>query len=270
MDMKAGLVMNCFVLAAIKMLGDAAPAVTALFTGDEEISSPSSRPLIEAHARNASAVFNSEPGRPSGAVVTGRKGGVFMRIDIEGKAAHSGGNFEQGISAINELAHKTLALSNLVNIEKGITVNVGVVAGGEVVNMVAPHARAEVDLRFRTPQDRETTMAQLEATVAKSFVPGTTSMLTITGEFLPLVQTTAAEELYRHYTACASDLRFDTPAEYSGGCADSGFAAATGAPTLCGVGPVGGFAHSPNEYVELESLVPRAQALFLAIARLNE
>ncbi len=109
-DMKAGLVMNCFVLAAIKKFGGAPAPVMALFTGDEEIGSPFSRPVIEAHARAARVCFNSEPGRARGAAVTGRKGGVFMRFDITGKAAHSGANFEMGISAINELAHKTLAL----------------------------------------------------------------------------------------------------------------------------------------------------------------
>ena len=62
--------------------------------------------MIEAEARRARAVFNSEPGRPSGNVVTGRKGGVFMRMEVTGKAAHSGGNFKEGIWAIEELARK--------------------------------------------------------------------------------------------------------------------------------------------------------------------
>src|SRR5262245_13202432 len=137
-DMKSGLVMNCFVLAAIKKFGGAPAPVQALFTGDEEIGSPFSRPVIERHAAGARAVFNSEPGRPSGAVVTGRKGGLFMRFHITGKAAHSGANFAVGISAINELAHKTLALSALTDEPKGITLNVGVVSGGQTVNTVAP------------------------------------------------------------------------------------------------------------------------------------
>ena len=56
--------------------------------------------------------------------------------------------------------------------------------------------------------------------------------------------------------------------EFAGGCADSGFAAGVGAPTLCGVGPIGGRAHSPDEYLDVESIVPRAQALALAVMRL--
>ena len=267
-DMKSGLVMNCFVLAAMKQYGGAPASVTALFTGDEEIGSPFSRAVIERYARGARTVFNSEPGRASGAVVTGRKGGVFMRFEITGKAAHSGGNFEQGISAINELAHKTLTLNALVDVSKGITLNVGVVAGGEVVNMVAPSARGEVDLRFITPADRAAAMVKVEAIMAKSYVPGTHTKLEITGEFLPLVETTDGKQLYQHYAACARALGREVPAEFTGGCADSGFAAATGVPTICGVGPVGGRAHSPDEYMEIDTLVPRAQALALSILRL--
>jgi glutamate carboxypeptidase len=268
-DMKAGLVINCFLLAAIGKFGGAPAPVMALFTGDEEIGSPFSRPVIERHARSARAVFNSEPGRALGAAVTGRKGGVFMRFEIAGKAAHSGANFEQGISAINELAHKTLALHALSQPGKGITLNVGVVAGGQTVNTVAPWARGEVDLRFITPADRAATMAKVEEIMAKSFVPGTATKLEITGEFLPLVESESGKALFQHYATGLRQQGFEPKALFTGGCADSGFAAATGTPTICAVGPVGGRAHSPDEYMEIDTLVPRAQALALAVLRLR-
>src|SRR5437016_3121109 len=121
-DMKAGLVMNAFVLAAFQKFGGAPAPLVGLFTSDEEIASPSSRAVIEAEARRARAVFNAEPGRPSGAVGTSRKGGVFMRVEVTGKAAHSGGSFAQGISAIGELAHKIIALHALTDLAKGVTV----------------------------------------------------------------------------------------------------------------------------------------------------
>jgi glutamate carboxypeptidase len=265
-DMKSGLVMNCFVLAALKKFGGA--SVMGLFTGDEEIGSPFSRAVIEHHARAARTVFNAEPGRASGAVVTGRKGGVFMRFAITGRAAHSGANFEQGISAIGELAHKTLELHALSDVKKGVTLNVGVISGGQTVNTVAPSAVGEVDLRFIDPADCAATMSKVEAIMAQSFVPGTSSALEITGEFLPLVKSADGEQLYQHYAACARELGRDWPGEFTGGCADSGFAAATGVPTICGVGPIGGRVHSPDEYMEVETMLPRAQALALAILRL--
>ncbi|HYI26403.1 MAG TPA: M20 family metallopeptidase [Bradyrhizobium sp.] len=269
-DMKSGLVMNCFILAAFKKFGGAPAPVIALFTGDEEIGSPFSRKVIERFARDARAVFNSEPGRGPGIAVTGRKGGVFMRFEITGKAAHSGANFEAGISAINELAHKTLALHALSDPAKGITLNVGVVSGGQTVNTVAPWAKGEVDLRFITPEQRAATMAEVEAIMAKSFVPGTTAKLEISGEFVPLVETGEGKALFEHYAAGIRELGNESSSIFTGGCADSGFAAATGAPTICGVGPVGGKGHTPEEFMEVDTLVPRAQALALAILRLSK
>ncbi|HET9902870.1 MAG TPA: M20 family metallopeptidase [Xanthobacteraceae bacterium] len=268
-DMKAGLVMNAFVLAALKRSGALPGPVVGLFTSDEEIGSPACRPIIEAEARRARAVFNSEPGRPENGVVTGRKGGVFMRLSVTGKAAHSGANFREGISAIEELARKIIALHGLTDLEKGTTVNVGTIAGGQTVNTVAPSAQAEVDLRFVTPADREAAMTAIRRIVETSFLVGTSAQLEITGEFLPLVPTPQSHALFEHYAACSASLNHPVQSQFTGGCADSGFAAATGAPTICAVGPVGGKAHSPEEYLEIDTLVPRAQALALAILRLG-
>lgn len=265
-DMKAGLVMNMFVLAAFAKHGGAPGPLVGLFTGDEEIGSPEGRAVIEAQARDARVVFNSEPGRPGNGVVTGRKGGVFMVMEIEGKAAHSGGNFEAGISAIGELAHKITAVHALTDLTRGITLNVGLVSGGQSVNTVAPHAQGQIDLRYVNPEDRAEVMAAIEAIVATSHIPGTKARLLIKGEFLPLTQDDAAKRLFALYRDCS-----EAPVEgtFSGGCADSGFTAAQGAPTICSVGPVGGNAHSPEEWLDVATLVPRAQALARAILRLD-
>ena len=267
-DMKAGLVMNAFVMAAFKKFGGSPAPLTALITADEEIASPSSRPVIERVARAARCVFNAEPGRPTGAVVTGRKGGVFMVLDVEGRAAHSGGAFEKGITAIGELAHKIVAIHALTDLKRGITLNVGLVRGGQSVNTTAPTATGEIDMRYVHAADRAKTLAAIEKIVATSTVPGATAKLTIRGEFLPLNQTPEAETLFAGYRAAAADAGLAITGEFSGGCADSGFTAAVGCPTLCSTGPVGGNAHTFEEYLELSSIVPRAQALALAILRL--
>lgn len=269
-DMKAGIVMNMFVLAAFAKFGGAPGPLVGLFTGDEEIGSPEGRPVIEAEARQARVVFNSEPGRPSGNVVTGRKGGVFMVMEIEGKAAHSGGNFREGISAVEELARKIQAIHALTDLERGITLNVGLVSGGQSVNTVAPWAQGQIDLRYVEPADRDEIVGKIHEIVAKSFVPGTRATLSVKGEFLPLTQTPASEKLFDLYREAAADTGFTAGGEFSGGCADSGFTSAVGAPTLCAVGPVGGKAHSPEEFLMVDSMVPRAQALARAILRLEK
>ncbi len=267
-DMKGGLVINAFVLAAFKRFGGAPAPLAGLITSDEEIASPSSRPIIERVAKQVRCVFNSEPGRPSGAVVTGRKGGVFLKFEVFGKAAHSGGNFEKGISAIGELAHKIVAMHRLTDLMRGITVNVGTVSGGQSVNTTAPHAEGQIDLRYVKPQDRAMMLGKLQEIIDTATVPGTTAKLEIRGEFLPLSATPASEELFATYRAAAADAGLDIKGEFTGGCADSGFTAAVGTPTLCATGPVGANAHTPEEYLEVASMVPRAQALALAILRM--
>ncbi|WP_027532546.1 M20 family metallopeptidase [Bradyrhizobium sp. WSM3983] len=267
-DMKAGLVMNVFVATAFHKFGGSPHPIKVLITSDEEIGSPSSRPVIEREGRAARAVFNSEPGRPTGNVVTSRKGGIFMHMAVTGKAAHSGANFAAGISAIGELAHKIIQIHALTDLTKGITLNVGLISGGQSVNTTAPYAEGQIDMRYLDPADRGKVMAEIERIIVTPYVPGTSATLTIKGEFVPVVQSESSKALFENYQAAARQAGLTTlQGEFSGGCADSGFTAAVGTPTICGVGPVGGLAHSPEEYLELESIVPRAQALALAILR---
>ena len=266
-DMKGGLVMNAFVLAALHEVGETNEPVRALFTSDEEVGSPFSRRVIEDEASRASIVLNSEPGRVSGNVVTRRKGGVLMRFEVLGKAAHSGGNFKDGISAIGEIAHKIVALHELTDFETGTTVNVGLVKGGQSVNTTAPSATGNIDLRFVTPSDREAAIAAIQEIMENSTVPGTSAALEVTGEFLPLVPTEDSTSLFESYRAAAGDIGISLEGEFTGACADAGFAAGVGTPTLCGLGPVGGKAHTPDEYIEVDTLVSRAQAAALTIVR---
>ena len=270
-DMKSGLVMNAFLLEAFARNGGAALPLVGLFTSDEEIASPASRPVIEAAASGARAVFNAEPGRaaaPGGNVVSGRKGAMFLTVEVTGIPSHSGGAHDKGVSAIEELCRKVQALHALTDYVSGTTVNVGLIEGGASINTVAPHAKARVDVRFKTLD----AMAQAEAAVAAiletTHLPGTTTELTERAAFLPLEQTPANRALFDHYVACAADLGLTIGGEYTGGSADSGFTSAIGAPTLCGTGPIGAKAHTPDEYCELDTMTMRAKAVALAIMRL--
>jgi glutamate carboxypeptidase len=192
-----------------------------------------------------------------------------MAFRITGRAAHSGGSFQDGISAIEELARKVQALHALTDLGRGITVNVGLVSGGQSVNTVAPWAEGQIDLRYVNPPDKDDLLAAITAIIERSYVPGTAAELTIKGEFLPMTQTPAAKRLFELYVDAAAATGFKTDGEFTGGCADSGFTAGVGTPTICAVGPVGGKAHTPEEFLRVDSLVPRAQACARAILRLD-
>jgi glutamate carboxypeptidase len=141
-------------------------------------------------------------------------------------------------------------------------------SGGQSVNTTAPYAEGQIDMRYIEPADRAKTLAAIEAIIATSSVPGTVAKLRINGEFLPVVQNAASKNMFDAYRAAAKDAGLpNVEGEFAGGCADSGFTASVGTPTICGVGPVGGNAHTEQEYLELDSIVPRAQTLALAILR---
>ncbi len=268
-DMKAGLVMNAFVLAAFKRFGGAPYPLLGLYTSDEEIASPSSRPVIENEARTARVVFNAEPGRPTGNVVTGRKGASFFKIKITGKPAHSGGQHELGISAIGELAAKITELHKLTDYEVGTTVNVGIISGGNAVNMVAPLALAEIDVRFKTMEARDAVWEKITEILETAYVPGTATEITESKGFLPLQQSAESKEVFDLYVQCGAEAGLTIAGEFSGGSADSGFTAQVGAPTVCATGPVGAHAHTPEECMRLDTMVPRAKTVALAIMRLD-
>jgi glutamate carboxypeptidase len=170
-------------------------------------------------------------------------------MDVIGKAAHSGGNFERGHSAINALAHKTLAIAALTDLSIGVTLNIGLVSGGQSVNTVAPSAEGQIDMRYARHADRDRIFVAIEEIIATEHV-----------------HTAGNAALLEIYQKAAKRAGLALEGEATGGCADSGFTSAVGAPTLCATGPVGGAAHSPEEYLEVESVVPRAMALADAVS----
>ncbi len=260
-DMKAGVLMNAYLLRAWHRMGRRDLQLSGLFTCDEEIGSLTSARVIEALCREHRYVFNAEPGRPNGNVVIGRKGGVFFDINVQGKAAHAGGNFYDGISAISALGKKMGELEKLIDRDEGITLNVGLIEGGQSVNTVAPNAKAGVDLRIRTLEQREKCLTEI-ARICTGSVIGETSTWEIRGEFKPFVQSEGSRQLAERYLATSLAQGVMVQGEITGGCSDSGIAAACGCDVICAVGPAGGGFHTPTEYVRLETVVPKATVLF--------
>ena len=262
-DMKSGLVLNVFVAEAFARCGGLSAPLHLFFSCDEEIGSPATRDLIMDRVRGARAVFNAEPGRVSGNVVTSRKGSMVVEFEVTGVAAHAGINHAAGASAIEALARKTLALHALTDTATGVTCNVGVVQGGIVPNMVAPHAKAEVDLRFTADTNPDELLERVRAIVEEASVPRTEGRITTARRTLPMKPT--PDYLLALYQQGARSLGFEVAGEFTGGAADSGLTASVGVPTLCATGPVGGHPHTEREYCELATFVPRAQAVALAV-----
>jgi glutamate carboxypeptidase len=152
-DMKSSIAVALLAVRALLQLAMSAPRVVMLWTTDEEIGSATSRGIIEAEARASDAVLVVEPSLPGGAAKTHRKGCGEFTLTIRGVAAHAGIDPRKGASAIHELARQIVALEALADLDRGISVNVGVVSGGTRGNVTAEEARAVIDVRVPAMAD---------------------------------------------------------------------------------------------------------------------
>jgi glutamate carboxypeptidase len=261
-DMKAGIVEAAF---ALEQARPRRPVVL-LSTSDEEIGSGSSRALIEETARHASAVLVLEPAASGGAIKTARKGIADFILEIDGRAAHAGVEPENGVSAIQELAHQVLALKALADPSAGTTINVGVVQGGTRPNVVAAHARAEIDVRFARASEAERIVAAIRGLQPR--LAG--ARLRISGgvDRPPMERGSGVVHLAQLAQRIAGDLGFPLSETSTGGGSDGNFTAAIGVPTLDGLGPDGGGAHADSEHFLVESWLRRTELLRLLIEAL--
>ena len=129
--------------------------MTLLCTSDEEIGSGTSRPWIELLARESELVLVLEPAMLDGSLKTWRKGVGDFTVRVKGRAAHAGGAHEMGRNAIEEMAHQVIAIQKLTDYARQTTLNVGVIHGGTVSNVVPEEAEIEVDVRVMQPGEWE-------------------------------------------------------------------------------------------------------------------
>jgi len=258
LDMKAGVAMA---LTAIEMLIEASALqreIVLLLNGDEEIGSPASRTLTEQLASECEAVLVLEPAQGL-AYKTARKGTGNWRVDIRGVASHAGVDFQKGASAIQELARAVQTMSDWTDLQRGLTVSVGVAGGGTKTNVIPAEAWAEVDVRIAKKKDGPRIEQKFKR--LKSVDPRCS--LTVTGGINrpPMERSRGTIKLYEKARALAAELGFALEEAATGGASDGNFTSALGIPTLDGMGAVGEGAHARHESVVIEHLALRTALL---------
>ncbi len=265
-DMKAGIAIAVFAAEALRELDrPARRRLVMQLNSDEEVGSESSRALTEAEAKKSAAVLVLEPSADlDGKVKTGRKGVGGFTVRVKGKASHAGLDFQAGASATLELARQLLRIAEFTDLERGITVNPGVVGGGTRVNVVAEEAWAEVDMRVVRLADA----ARIEKKFRSLRPVDRRTKLSIEGGLNrpPLERSPAVVALYRQAREIARELGVELGETQVGGGSDGNFTAALGVPTLDGLGAVGEGAHAAHENVILDRLGDRVAL----VARLME
>ena len=260
LDMKGGIAITLAALGAIHAGGlEMTIPIGCLFTSDEETGSRSSRDLVERLAKSADLVLCLEPALANGGLKTQRKGtGIFL-VEAIGRAAHAGNNPEAGVNAIEEMAHQIPAIHALASPSAGTTISVGVIRGGTRTNVIPANCLAKIDVRVADAGERP----RIDAGLAALHPTLEGARIEVRGGWSrpPMPRTPAIAAAFDRARTIAATIGIDLAEGSAGGGSDANFVAALGIPVLDGLGPVGDGAHSTDEYVEIESLAPRAALL---------
>lgn len=263
LDMKAGL--GLALTAARRLRQNGALGTTRLsmlLTSDEETGSETSRALIEQLAREHSLVLVLEPGLTNGALKTWRKGIGDFHLQVQGRAAHAGGDPENGVNAIVEMSHQIRQLQALANQEMGTTVNAGVIEGGTRSNVVAEKCSLRVDIRVMTEQEQ----ARIEGDLDRLAPQLQGAKISVAGGWNrpPMPRSTVIADTFNRASSIAAQLGIDLDEGGTGGGSDANFVAPLGIPLLDGLGAIGGGAHSSREHI-IPAELPARAALLTAI-----
>ncbi len=268
LDMKGGVAFFIHAMRALRELDiPVASKVVLQLNSDEEVGSHSSRALTEAMALKSKCVLVLEPGTGlTGKLKTARKGVGGYEVTVHGKAAHAGVDFSNGANAINELARQIAVIAGFTDLDKGLTVNPGVIRGGTRTNVVPAEAVVEVDLRIARLRDG----AYLEKKFRGLKPVDKRCSLTVTGGLNrpPMERTKEIGALFAKARGLAAELGVVLEESATGGGSDGNFSAALGVPTLDGLGAVGEGAHAVNESILVDRIADRTALLAKLVAAL--
>lgn len=240
-----------------------------LLNPDEEIGSPSSAPLIAEAASRVQLGLIYEPCMPDGSLAGARKGSGNFSVVVRGRAAHAGREHHLGRNAIRALCDYIAALDRLNGQRPGVTINPGFVHGGGAVNTVPDHCMARFNIRIEQPEDEAWCLQQLQR-LGDDINRREGIRLSLHGAFgrKPKSLTAANLELLKLVQHCGSELGLTLDWQATGGCCDGNNLAAAGIPNVDTLGVQGGAIHSEQEYLCVDSLVPRARLSALLLMRL--
>jgi glutamate carboxypeptidase len=269
-DMKGGLVVLAAALEAFRNSPHAHKlGGVVLLTPDEETGSAASREVICLAARGKDAALVFEPARENGNLVRRRMAIGAIQVRAFGQAAHAGKARTEGKNAIVALSLWIARIQELAAEQQDVVINVGRISGGGAINIVPAEAEADINVRAWKQSSADALLQRLHS-LAADISHSTGVRLDVSGGFErpPKEVTPRDEALFAAWSRCSAELGHQTDWQDAAGGSDGNLIAAQGVPTLDGLGPVGGHLHSVDEYIELDSLIERAQRTALFLHRL--
>lgn len=264
-DMKSGVLS---LIEVAKDLTKEGIALRILLNTDEEISSPYSESYIIEACKDSKSAYVFEPARKNGNLVIERKGILKYKVTLEGKSAHAGISPELGISSIHNLGLWINKLTSLINLKEGNSINIGVISGGTGVNVVADKAEFTFESRTMDKSFFNEVNSALVEMKKGSEDKGLKVRIEKVGYRPPMKANKNTEILKRVFSEEAEKLNIQIGFESTGGGSDANLIADCGIPVIDGVGPIGGGAHSVDEYLEVNSIFERIELVKNSIRRL--
>ncbi len=271
-DLKGGLLVMINALLTLEQSPWAnAIGWQILFNPDEEIGSPCSAKLIEESAKTAHVGMIFEPCFPDGHLAGNRKGSGNFTVVSHGKAAHAGREHHLGRNAIRALCDFVAALDDLNGKRTGVTINPGYIHGGGATNIVPDLCTTRFNIRIEKPEDEQWCLQQLQGLMEVINQKDGIS-LELHGGFgrKPKILSNANQQLFSLAKNCGKELGLELEVKPTGGCCDGNNLAAAGIPNIDTLGVQGGKIHSEQEYLKVDSLVPRAKLSALILMSLAE
>lgn len=271
LDMKGG---DTILMYAVKFLAEAgydAYPIKIILAGDEEVAHGRSNAASDylEEVKGAVMGFNMETGFLDDGIVIERKGCCRYRWEFDGVGAHAGNNPEDGRSAVQEMAHKMIAMEALTDFKEGTTVNVGVIGGGTVPNAVPEHAYCIADVRFLTAAGLRRVEDGFRKIAETTYIPDTKTSYTCTVRMEAMERLASSEALFERANNAAKAAGL--PAMHAmmvGGGSDSAYLTMAGVPTLCALGVKGQFNHTVREWADEASLTERTKLLLTLLVSL--
>lgn len=277
-DCKGGLViMLSAAKAFLQQVGKPFYSLRFVSSPSEETGSCQFQQHLHRYGQDTRFVLGFEPGFPNGNIVNARAGNRWYKLTIKGRSAHSGRNFTQGVNAIAALAIKLQKLHELSDIQKGSTVAITHIRGGNKnFNTIPADCEAYIDTRFlskeedlRLQQDIREVLRSVEITAYDDFKPAELSM-EITDYTQPIEISHSHNHYLEHYLKAVEYFERKTiNAQVSHGSADCNSLITDNNIFIGGLGAIGDGMHTIQEKIRLSSLNTRAEAAAQLLTYIN-
>jgi len=250
-DMKGGLVLAAMAMERLAAGPRPFAELRFLICADEEVRLRA--PAVVTHARDAAAALVFECARENGDLVSSRKGALWRTMHLTGRAAHAGADTARGRSAVSALAREVIRIEGLAAGRPEMTSVVTTVSGGDAANTLPGSARATLDIRSSVPADLDHALPLL---ASGGPYDGVTIEIEDRGTWPPMAH---AAGLVERAMRIARELGLPAGHQLSGGVSDGCWTSAMGIPSLDGLGPTGGRDHTPEEWIEIETVEARIE-----------